>query len=56
MLPNVKRDGLCIGVDLQQCYVKLSQCPLSDNSGQRWNLARDGLSAYDAVDGSSTGT
>jgi hypothetical protein len=22
-------------------------CPLSDNSGQRWILARDGLSAYD---------
>jgi hypothetical protein len=23
------------------------ECPLSDNSGQRWILARDGLSAYD---------
>jgi len=22
-------------------------CPLSDNSGQRWILARDGLSAFD---------
>jgi hypothetical protein len=22
-------------------------CPLSDNSGQRWILGRDGLSAYD---------
>jgi len=22
-------------------------CPLSDNSGQRWVLARDGLSAFD---------
>jgi hypothetical protein len=22
-------------------------CPLSDKSGQRWILARDGLSAYD---------
>jgi hypothetical protein len=22
-------------------------CPLSDNSGQRWTFARDGLSAFD---------
>jgi hypothetical protein len=26
-------------------------CPLSDQSGQRLILTRDGLSAYDAVDG-----
>ena len=25
-------------------------CPLSDNSGQRWILARDGLSANDKAD------
>ena len=23
------------------------ECPLSDHSGQKWILARDGLSAYD---------
>ena len=33
-----------------------SFCPLLDNSGQSRILARDRLSAYDAVDGSSTGT
>jgi len=25
------------------------QCPLSDNSGQRYILARDGLSAFDPI-------
>ena len=27
--------------------IRTRVCPLLGNSGQRWNLARDGLSAYD---------
>src|SRR5450759_5147744 len=30
---------------------RTSVCPLLDQSGQRWILARDGLSAYDPTDG-----
>jgi hypothetical protein len=26
---------------------RIRVCPLSDNSGQKWILARDGLSAFD---------